>query len=105
MYYARAQISDGHPESVLGRLEALARERPDDPGVWRMLVDGYTTNKNTLGVYRARAETYFLNGDDERAVEQLRIAADSVKDNYPLYAKIQKRMREMRQFNEEAKKL
>ncbi|HET8731469.1 MAG TPA: M48 family metalloprotease [Moraxellaceae bacterium] len=105
MYYARAQISDGHPEVVLGRLEALARERPDDPGVWRMLVDGYTASKNSLGVYRSRAEAYFLNGDDERAVEQLRLAADSVKDNYPLYAKIRKRMREMQQFNESASKI
>lgn len=95
MYYARAQISDGHPEAVLGRLEALARERPDDPYLWRMLVDGYTASKNTLGVYRSRAESYYLNGDEERAMEQLRIAAESVKGNYPLYAKLQKRLREM----------
>lgn len=105
VYYARTQISDGHPEAVLGRLESLARERPEDPNVWRLLVDGYTASKNTLGVYRSRAESYFLNGDDERAVEQLRIAADSVKDNYPLYAKLQKRMREMQAFSEAAKKL
>ncbi|HET8667606.1 MAG TPA: M48 family metalloprotease [Terriglobales bacterium] len=105
MYYARAQISDGHPEEVIGNLEAMSREREDDPYVWRLLVDAYTGSKNPLGVYRARAESYFLNGDDQRAMEQLRNAADSVKDNYPLYAKIQKRMREMQQVKDEAKRL
>lgn len=100
MYYARAKISEGQPEAVLGKLEALARERQDDPHVWRMLVDGYTASKNTMGVYRSRAESYFLNGDDERAIEQLRIASESVKDNYPQYAKLQKRMREMQAAKE-----
>lgn len=105
VFYARALISDNRPGEVLGRLEALARERPDDPYLWRLLVDGYTAAKNPLGVQRARAETYFLSGDDERAIEQLRIAADSVKANYPLYAKLQKRMREMERARDEAKRL
>lgn len=105
MYHARAQISGGHPEEVVGSLEALSREREDDPHVWRLLVDAYTAQKNTLGVYRARAESYFLNGDDARALEQLRNAAESVKGNYPLYAKIQKRMREMQVAKEAAKGL
>lgn len=105
MYYARAEISDGHPEEVIGRLEALSREREEDPYLWRMLVDAYTASKNPLGVYRARAETYFLNGDDKQAMEQLQNAAESVKSNYPLYAKIQKRMREMQQVKEAAKRL
>lgn len=95
MYHARAQIAAGHPEAVLAKLESLARERPEDPQVWRLLVDGYTGSGNALGVYRARAEVYYLTGNDEKAVEQLQIAAETVKGNYPLYAKLQKRMREM----------
>lgn len=105
IYYARALISDGRPGEVLGRLEALARERPDDPFLWRLLVDGYSASKNPLGVQRARAETLFLNGDDDRAIEQLRIAAEGVKGNYPLYAKLQRRMREMERARDEAKRL
>ncbi len=97
VYYARAQIAANHPEQVTERLEAAARERSDDPLIWRLLVDAYTASKNTLGVYRSRAEVYFLNGDDQHALEQLRMADNSVRDNYPLSAKIQKRMREMQQ--------
>jgi predicted Zn-dependent protease len=104
MYHARAQIAAGHPEAVLARLEALARERPEDPQVWRALVDGYTASGNALGVYRARAEAYYLTGNDEKALEQLRIASETVKANYPLYAKLQKRMREMAPEDERGRK-
>ncbi|HEX6592180.1 MAG TPA: M48 family metalloprotease [Moraxellaceae bacterium] len=97
LYYARAQIAAGHPERVIGRLEAAARERSDDPDIWRLLVDAYTNSRNTLGIYRSRAEVYFLNGDDQHALDQLRMAAMSAKDNYPMTAKIQKRMREIQQ--------
>jgi predicted Zn-dependent protease len=95
MYYARARISSGQPAAVIPRLEAAARERSDDVQIWRLLIDAYTGNKNPLGVYRSRAEVYFLNGNDEHALAQLKLAADNVRDNYPLAAKIQKRMREI----------
>lgn len=95
VYYARAQIAANHPERVIERLEATARERSDDPQIWRLLVDAHTGNKNTIGIYRSKAEVYFLSGDNEKALEQLQLAANSAKNNYPLTAKIQKRMREM----------
>lgn len=101
MYYARAQIADGHPENAINRLEALAREREDDIHIWRQLIEAYTAAKNGLGVYRSKAEVFFLSGDDEHALEQLKLAADSVKGNYPLTAKIQKRMREMQQAKDD----
>ncbi|MGH8493883.1 MAG: M48 family metalloprotease [Moraxellaceae bacterium] len=97
VYFARAQIAGNHPELVTERLEVASRERSDDPLIWRLLVDANTASKNTLGIYRSRAEVYFLQGDDNRALEQLRMAANSVRDNYPLTAKIQKRMREIQQ--------
>lgn len=95
VYYARARIADNHPELVIERLEAAARERSDDPQIWRLLVEAYTGSKNTIGIYRSKAEVYFLSGNNEKALEQLQLAANSAKSNYPLTAKIQKRMREM----------
>lgn len=103
MYFARAQISDGHPEKVIEKLETAARDRSDDPQVWRLLVDAHTAARNPLGVHRSRAEVYFLNGDDQRALEQLRLAANLVKDNYPLTSRIQKRMREITQASADLK--
>lgn len=103
MYYARAQVANGQPQNAIGRLEALVREREDDIQVWRLLIDAYTGAKNSLGVYRSRAEVYFLSGDDEHAQEQLKLAIDSVKGNYPVTARLQKRMREMEQAKDDMK--
>jgi predicted Zn-dependent protease len=103
MYYARARIADGHPQAVIDTLEAEARERPDDPAIWDLLVDAYTGTKNAIGVYRSKAEVYFMVGNDERALEQLRLASNQTRDNYPLNAKIQKRMREMQQAKADMK--
>ncbi|MDF3029624.1 MAG: peptidase [Moraxellaceae bacterium] len=103
MYFARAQIANGQPEQAINRLEALARERDDDIQIWRLLIDAYTGAKNALGVQRSKAEVYFLSGDDEHALKQLQLAADSVKGNYQITAKIQKRMREMQQAKEDIK--
>jgi predicted Zn-dependent protease len=103
MYYAHAQISAGHPERVIERLEAAARERSDDPYIWQFLVDAYTGSKNPLGIYRSRAEVYFLYGNNDHALEQLQLAAKLVKDDYPLTAKIQKRMREIEKTKNDLK--
>jgi predicted Zn-dependent protease len=103
MYYARAQIANGHPQAVIDTLEAEARERPDDLAIWGLLVDAYIGSKNAIGVYRSQAEVYFMVGNDEKAIEQLRLAANQTRDNYPLNAKIQRRMREMQQAKEDLK--
>lgn len=100
MYYARASIAAGQPEKAIERLETLARDRADDPQVWSFLADAYAAAKKSLGVYRSRAEMYFLHGDEQRALEQLRLAANQSKDDYPLTSRIQKRMREMQQAND-----
>lgn len=103
MYYARAQMASGHPEMAIERLEATARDRADDPQIWRLLVDAYTANKDSLGVYRSKAEVFFLMGDDQRALEQLRLASLQTKDNYPLTSRIQKRIREIQQSSTDLK--
>jgi predicted Zn-dependent protease len=103
MYYVRAQIADGHPEHTISRLEALARRREEDIQIWRLLIDAYTAAKNSLGIYRSKAEVFFLSGDDEHALEQLKHAADSGKGNDPLTAKTQKRRREMQQAKDNMK--
>lgn len=103
MYGARAHILGNDAASVIEPLEAAARERSDDAQLWRLLMDAYSSSRNSLGVYRAKAEVFFLNGNEEKALEQLKLAADEVKGNYPLTAKIQKRMREIEQSKNDMK--
>ncbi|HQV41255.1 MAG TPA: hypothetical protein PLN04_04485, partial [Moraxellaceae bacterium] len=90
--------------SMIEPLEAAARERSDDAQLWRLLMDAYTSTRDSLGIYRAKAEVYFLNGNEEKALDQLKLAADEVKNNYPLTAKIQKRMREIEQSKNDMKR-
>lgn len=103
VYYTRARIANNQAESVIPRLEAAARERPDDPQIQRLLLDAYTGTKNALGIYRSKAEVYFLYGNEEKATEQLRLALQQTKSNYALSAKIQKRMREIEQTRNDSK--
>ncbi len=103
MYDARARIANGDAASVIERLEASARERSDDAQLWRLLADAYSGTRNVMGIYRARAEIFFLSGNEEKALEQLKLATDEARNNYPLTAKIQKRMREIEQSKNDMK--
>ncbi len=104
MYGARVHILGNDAASMIEPLEAAARERSDDAQLWRLLMDAYTSTRDSLGIYRAKAEVYFLNGNEEKALDQLKLAADEVKNNYPLTAKIQKRMREIEQSKNDMKR-
>lgn len=103
MYYAKVRIANGEAAMVTERLEALARERSDDIQPWRLLVDAYSSTKNALGVHRARAEVYFLYGHEDKALEQLKMAGDLVKNDYPTTARIQKRMRKIEESKQDMK--
>jgi predicted Zn-dependent protease len=103
MYYARSQTLNGHPEIAIERLEAAVKDRSDDPQIWRQLVDAYTLAKDPIGVYRSKAEVFFLMGDSQRALDQLKLAIQQVKENYPLTSRIQKRIREIQQSEADLK--
>lgn len=103
-YAARAHILANDADSMIGALEAATRERNDDAQLWRLLMDAYSATRNSLGVHRAKAEVLFLNGNEEKALEQLKLAADIAKGNYPLTAKLQKRMREIEQSKNDMKR-
>lgn len=95
LYSARTMIANEKAEPAIIALEAMTRERRDDPQLWRLLIEAYSARKDAMGIFRARAEVYFLSGNEEKALEQLKLASDQVKNNYPLTARLHKRMREI----------
>lgn len=103
MYSAKAHILNDDAHAVIGQLEAATRERNDDAQLWRLLVDAYVGTKNRLGVYRAKAEVLYLNGQEDKALEQLKLAAKEASKDYPMAAKIGKRMREIEQSKQDLK--
>lgn len=94
-WLARARVANGDAEAVIPQLEAMVRERRDDALLWRQLIDAYNSTRNAIGIHRARAEVLFLHGNEDKALEQLKLAADLARENYPLTARLQKRMREI----------
>ena len=100
---ARCLEANDDAQAVIGQLEAATRERNDDAQLWRLLVDAYVGTKNRLGVYRAKAEVLYLNGQEDKALEQLKLAAKEASKDYPMAAKIGKRMREIEQSKQDLK--
>ncbi len=94
-WLARARIANGEADAVIPQLEAMVRDRRDDALLWRLLIDAYNGTRNAIGIHRARAEVLFLHGNEDKALEQLKLAADLARENYPLTARLQKRMREI----------
>lgn len=87
-------------EEVLLQLSKL---RPNDPNIWYELAEVQGLSGNILGVHQARAEYFILTGHLERATEQLEFARIKAGGNYQLTAKIDQRIRDIRDYQEELK--
>lgn len=95
LLYAESLLQSGDNNRAVSILERQSYHRSDDPNVWRRLADAYLQQKNTLGVFRARGELYYLYGDDNRAMEQIKLGIQAAGTNYPLRARLENRLQEM----------
>lgn len=95
LYAARAATLNQQAQRSLTWLEPLSRQRPEDPIVWRAMMEAYQQQKDALGVLRTRAELKFLLGQGDKALKDLEQAAELAKKNYPLAAKIAQRRSDM----------
>ena len=85
----------GNFARALALLESTLEQRPDDPDVWNRMLDTATGLKDRLGVFRAKAELYYLNGDDQHAIEQMQYGLQAAGSNYPARARFEVRLRQM----------
>lgn len=90
MYFSRLKMAAGLYQEAIAVLDPLTRSREDDLNVWYLLSDAYMGNKDTYGTHRARAEVFFLSGQDDRALAQLDLALKHTQ-GYAQQARIQKR--------------
>ena len=97
MTLARALILAGEPAQAEVILEAHAKLYPRDPAVWFLLAETYGLAGNIVGVHRARAEYFLLNGQLDSAEKQLGYALPLVKGNKVTTAKIQARIKQIQQ--------
>ncbi len=81
-------------------LEGLANRRPTDAQVWFQLAETAGLAGDIVAVHRARAEFFQLNGNLQHALQHLQYALQLVSDNFPLTARLNQRVQDIREIRQ-----
>lgn len=102
MEYQKALNQAGRHKDAQQVLEHLAADRPDDAQVWYDLAETAGLAGDIVAVHRARAEFYLLNGDLQNALQHLRYALQLVQNDYPMTARLNQRVQDIREMRQRA---
>jgi predicted Zn-dependent protease len=86
-------------------LEDQVKVRATDPDVWYLLAEVDGLAGNIVGVHRSRAEYFVLNGILDKAQQQLKYALPLVKGDNLTTTKIEERIKQIKELDEQMKKL
>ena len=92
----------GHYAQSEAMLEGYTRRRPKDDYVWYLLAEVHGLAGNILGVHRARAEYFILNGVYDKAQKQINNGLKLAKGNFQMTALLQQRLKDVRQMQKKA---
>jgi predicted Zn-dependent protease len=95
MAYARALLQDDQPHIAEQVLLEQSRRRPNDAGMWYLLAEVSGLSGNILGVHRARAEYFILNGILDEAERQLNYALRLAQGDYHTSALVNQRIQDV----------
>jgi beta-barrel assembly-enhancing protease len=84
------QNRPGDAEKVL---DALVKNRPNDPDIWYQVAETRGLSKNIIGLHQARAEYFALVGDFDQAIQQLDLAKRRASNNFQLASRIDARQK------------
>lgn len=101
MSYARALVLEEKPHIAEEVLLEQSRMRPDDPGLWYLLAEVQGLAGNIIGLHRARAEYFILNGILDQAEQQLNYALKLASEDYHTAALINQRLRDLSQMRQQ----
>ena len=94
--YALQQAGDSHiAEEVL---ITQSKRKPKDPYLWYLLAEVQGLSGNIIGLHRARAEYFILNGNLDAAQRQLNYALKLLNDDFTTSALINERLRDISQI-------
>ncbi len=100
MAYARALNRNQRFLEAQSVLERLARARPNDSTVWYELAETAGLAGDIIAVHRARAEYFQLHGNLQHALQHLQYALQLVTDNFPLTARLNQRVQDIREIRQ-----
>ncbi|WP_246124881.1 M48 family metalloprotease [Exilibacterium tricleocarpae] len=100
--YAELLMQSGNYPLCEEVLADYSRRRPKDDYVWYLLAEVHGLAGNILGVHRARAEYFILNGVYDKALQQLNNALKLSRGNFHLTALLRERLRDVRDMRAQA---
>lgn len=95
MTYAKALLQDNKPHIAEDILTDQSRIRPGDPGMWYLLAEVSGLSGNIVGLHRARAEYFILNGVLDEAERQLNYALKLSQRDYHTSALVNQRIQDV----------
>ncbi len=95
--YAGALLEAGQPKRAQALLKDLLRRRAGDPILYKMLARAAGETGDLVAAHQALAEHYYLSGNADAALEQLRIATRFAKGNFYALSSIEARTQEMKE--------
>lgn len=101
MIYAETLIRNKQIPDAIHLLQNLSISHQEEPYVWRRLAEAHGLLGHRLDVYLAKAEYFYLYGLNEQASSQLRFALPLASGNYQLSSKIQERIKQIEQEENE----
>jgi len=96
-YYADALLKARRPGPAYAVARIVAKERPDDPAVRRLLARAAGDAGDEVEAHRALAEHYYLMGNARAAVIQLQQAQNLARGNFYIQSSVEARRREIEQ--------
>lgn len=100
--YADALGRAGRHGAAQQVLEELATDRPSDASVWYALAETAGLAGDIIAVHRARAEYFQLHGNLQNALQHLQYALQLVENDYPMTARLNQRMQDIREMRQRA---
>lgn len=98
MTLASVLLKANRPHNAESVLQQHTEVRPNDPSIWYLLAEAHGLAGNILGVHKARAEYFVLNGILRKAVKQLGYALKLVEQDHYNTIKIEERIKQIRQM-------
>ncbi|MDX1803146.1 MAG: M48 family metalloprotease [Alcanivorax sp.] len=98
---SRAYLRSRQPAKALPLLKPLTLTRSSDPLVWNLIADAYGNSGDKVRALHARAESQFLHGNDDKALQQMKYALHDANDDFALHSKLNARLKTMQALSQE----
>lgn len=100
MTYAETLMDAGQYNSSEETLSLYARQRKDDPYVWYVLAEVRGLKGDILGLHKARAEYFILNGVYDKAAKHLNLALKMNESGTMQTAILEERLRDVQRMQD-----